>query len=112
MGIVQIPKCRCGKAQRKLWVKSDREAQFDPFAEAKRPRSHGIALSSMARTSASSDWPSGVSVGRWRERSNSAILSWPSRLAIAWLTADWTRDKRPAAARKLPDSATATKTRI
>ena len=31
---------------------------------------------------------------------------------MAWLTADWTRDRRAAAARKLPASATATKVRI
>src|SRR5262245_194776 len=113
VGVAQIFERRGGKSKRKLRVKSDCEVQFDTFAEAKRPRPHGVDLEQY-----------GAHVGEQRpalarecrpvarDRSKSAILSWFSRLLIAWLTADWTRDRRPAAARKLPDSATATKTRI
>ncbi|PCC67614.1 hypothetical protein NAEX_00621 [Nannocystis exedens] len=55
--------------------------------------------------------PGSVSVGTRVERSNTATSSWRSRLAIAWLTADWTRRSRLAAAEKLPASATAVSTR-
>src|SRR5690606_7597693 len=50
--------------------------------------------------------------GRWPDRSNSWMPSWVSRLAMLALTPDCTRRNLPAPARKLPQSATATKVRI
>ena len=80
-----------------------------------RPRARArmeSTLRSIARASVSNALPSGVSVGRWANRSKRVTPRWPSRFPIEWLIADWARDKRPATARKLPASATATKTRI
>ncbi|MNL20703.1 hypothetical protein D3C87_1419610 [compost metagenome] len=67
--------------------------------------------SRMSRALASSAWPCGVITGRWPARSNSVTPNCSSILAMAWLTADCTRDRRRAAARKLPASATAANTR-
>ena len=67
--------------------------------------------SRMSRALASSAWPCGVMTGRLPWRSNSDTPSSDSMLAMAWLTADCTRDSWRAAARKLPASATAANTR-
>ena len=67
--------------------------------------------SRISRALASSAWPWGVMTGRLPWRSNSDTPSSDSMLAMAWLTADCTRDSWRAAARKLPASATAANTR-
>ncbi|MNQ99825.1 hypothetical protein D3C85_1155760 [compost metagenome] len=78
-----------------------------PCARARRASTR----SRMSRALASSAWPCGVITGRWPARSNNVTPNCCSILAMAWLTADCTRERRRAAARKLPASATAANTR-
>ncbi len=95
------------RGQRKDGVDAQRDERIEAAGEPLRRAAERVCVGAHPPRGAEQD----AAVLRERrdlvDRSQRATPSWLSRLAIAWLTADWTRRSFLAAAEKLPSSATA-----